>query len=242
MANRERSLGLTLKSVNDAARSVRAIASTDAIDSYGEIVEQDWDLKRYNANPVVLFAHNSRELPVGTASDVGVVGGRLECTITFGTTTRASEVWQSVRDGSLRALSVGFNPRKVRSEKRNGVDVYILSDNELFEISVVPVPANPEAVMRAKGAVADVGDDLEAAIQRKLAGDDDDVASDLRSVVAPLRSASADEIVAARRAYESASADFEASVQRKLAAQPRPEEPRERAPQPMGAWGELVSA
>lgn len=159
------SRGLLLRSVDDAKRSVDFIASTDAIDSYDEVVEQDWILDRYRANPVVLFGHNSRELPIGKSTRCEVVteNGRrqLECTIQFlsaKANPRAEEVWQSIKEGALRAVSVGFKPNDARFEKRNGVEVFVLSKNELHEISVVPIPANPEAVakMKAKAMAAAV--------------------------------------------------------------------------------------
>jgi HK97 family phage prohead protease len=148
-------------SINEAKRSVRVVASTTAIDSYSELVKQDWDLRRYRANPVVLYAHNAvglcgpaeDTLPIGYASDVAVVAGRLEATINFVSekaTPMAEMVWRGVLEGSLRAVSVGFRPGKTDTEYlADGSSVEVLSENDLFEISVVPLPANPEAVARS---------------------------------------------------------------------------------------------
>jgi HK97 family phage prohead protease len=149
-----RSIGLEVKTINESGRSIDCIASTETVDSYGDIVEQVWNLQRYLANPVVLFAHNSRELPIGHAENVRVESGALRARIIFATADanpKAEQVWQSVRQKTLRGVSVGFYPNAVREEKRDGRSVLVLSDNELHEISVVPVPANPDAVMRAPG-------------------------------------------------------------------------------------------
>lgn len=172
-------LALSVRTIDSASRSITAIASTDAVDAYGEIVDQGtWDLKRYESNPVVLFAHDSRELPIGRCTSVGVEGGQLKCRIQFLTpdaNPKAEQVWQAVRQGALRAISVGFIPREVREEKRDGRAVTVLSDNELLEISVVPIPANPEALMRARTApnvpasianiAANAGDELAAMLE-----------------------------------------------------------------------------
>lgn len=144
---------LRIKRAAKDARSIDVVASTDAIDSYGETVEQSWDLARYAANPVVLYAHNSRELPIGTARDVKVEGGVLVASIDFVSAEanpKAEQVWRLVQEGALRAVSVGFRPRTVRGEIRDGRSVTVLADNELHEISVVPIPANPEALARAR--------------------------------------------------------------------------------------------
>ncbi len=152
-----------LKTLNDEERTVDFIASTDALDSYEEVVEQDWNLKRFKKNPVVLFGHQSRDLPVGSCTRCEVVKAgdkmQLECTVKFADAAAnpmAEQVWQSVKQGTLRAVSVGFTPGDVRFEKRDGKGVYVLSKNELHEISVVPIPANPEALakMRSKARAA----------------------------------------------------------------------------------------
>lgn len=160
-----RTFGVSIKAgtLIESSRSVRVIASTDAIDSYGEIVDQSWILDRYTRNPTVLYNHARagglftstpavETLPIGFASDVAVVDGHLEATLNFvdeRATPMAEMVWQGVRQGSLRAVSVGFRPRDVKTEKVDDVEVYRLQNNELFEISVVPLPANSEAVAKS---------------------------------------------------------------------------------------------
>lgn len=152
-----RSHGLLIRAVRAESREADFVASTDTIDSYDEVVDQSWRLERFRANPVILFAHNSRDLPIGQATRVEVVNGQLECTVRFASekaNPMAEKVWQSVCEKTLRAVSVGFNPNDVRYEKRNGREVLVLADNELFEISVTPIPANPDALakMRARAA------------------------------------------------------------------------------------------
>jgi HK97 family phage prohead protease len=137
-------------SINEMARTVRVIASTDALDSYGEVVEQKWDLQRFMRNPVVLYNHDSRMRPIGKATECQVVNGRLEATIQLSkskSNAKAQEVWEDLNEGLINAVSVGFSPRSYREEMRSGVECLVLSDNELFEISFVPLPANPDAVV-----------------------------------------------------------------------------------------------
>lgn len=164
-----------IRSVNESERTVDFIASTDAIDSYGESVSQEnWQLDRYLANPVALFAHCSRELPIGHATRCEVVasGGKkqLECTIKFATAEAnplAEQVWQSLRQKTLRAVSVGFMPHTVRWEKRNDNEVYVLDDCELYEISVTPVPANPEALAKMRARARETATQATSATQRE---------------------------------------------------------------------------
>lgn len=149
---------------DETSRAFDFVFSSAAIDSYEEIVEQDWRLERFLKNPVVLWNHNiaargflssgppEAALPIGTAKNVRVEDGRLVGTIELvsGKASPMAEfVYNGLREGSLRATSVGFQPGDVRLEKRDGKHIYVLSQNELHEISIVPVPANPEAVLRA---------------------------------------------------------------------------------------------
>jgi HK97 family phage prohead protease len=142
--------GLRLCSFDEATRSVEVVASSDALDSYDEIVEQKWRLDRFASNPVVLFAHQSRELPIGRAEDYRMDSQKLKMRLFLATAEAnpvAEQVWQLMKQRILRGVSVGFRPHEVRVEMRDGRDVYVLSDNELMEVSVVPVPANPEGLV-----------------------------------------------------------------------------------------------
>jgi HK97 family phage prohead protease len=137
-------------------RTAEFVASTDAVDSHGDVVDQEsWQLAHFKANPIVLYGHNSRELPIGMATKVGVKNGQLEATIKFASAAanpRAEEVWQLVQEGVLRAVSVGFLPTDGRYEMRDGNEVFVWRSPVLKEISVVPVPANHEALARIKAA------------------------------------------------------------------------------------------
>jgi HK97 family phage prohead protease len=186
-----------LRTTRDAAREADFVCSTDAIDSYNEVVMQNWRLERFNQNPVALFGHDKSQLPIGQWKNVRVEGGQLVGTLKLASAAAnpLSEcVWNSIQEKTLRAVSVGFVPHKVGVESVDGDERVVLDDNELFEISVVPIPANPDAValMRARahgngsppfqraavhaqrdrfGRLADdAGDDLAALINARAAG------------------------------------------------------------------------
>lgn len=149
----------TIKRAGDTTeRVVDVIASTDTVDSYGDSIDQgSWKLERYAGNPVVLYAHNNRDLPIGTAEGVAVKDGALRCRIRFVTDDAnplAGNVWKLIEQGALRAVSVGFLPHTCRWEKRDDREVFVMADCELLEISVVPVPANPDALAQLRARAA----------------------------------------------------------------------------------------
>jgi HK97 family phage prohead protease len=155
-----RSFGVTVRALNTEERSVQVVVSTDSLDAHGDVVDQDWNLKRYKRNPVVLWSHNNSffsgpeaDLPIGYAKDVAVRDGQLEATLIFvdeKANPMAEKVWQGFRQKSLHAVSAGFRPHTVSREVDDDFEFYRLSDNELYEISVCPIPANPDAVAKSK--------------------------------------------------------------------------------------------
>lgn len=143
-------------SVDVEKRRVTFVASTEAVDSHGTVLVQDWDLRRFDANPVILWAHNATlgldELPIGRSVRHEVVNGALEVEVEFAgsdISPLAERVFQAYRQEFLRACSVGFNPRSYRWEMRDDREVLVLFDNELLELSCVPVGSNPDALARA---------------------------------------------------------------------------------------------
>ena len=147
---------LEIRGIEPAARSIDVVASTDALDSHQTRIDQSsWDLARYRRNPVVLWAHNQNgaQPPIGFSENVRVEGGALRARIQFvdgRANPMADQVWQGVQQKSIRGLSVGFRSKKTRVVKgtsgKSEDDVMILTDNELYEISFVPVPSNSEAL------------------------------------------------------------------------------------------------
>lgn len=147
-----------IKAADDSKRTAVVIASDETIDSYGEVIDaKSWQLERFrSAGAPVLFAHDSRSLPIGVAESVEVRDGRLIAKIRFASAEAnpvADQAWRLAKEGILRGVSVGFVPGRERVEKRNGLDVTVLYDSELREISLTPVQANPGAkVLEVKAA------------------------------------------------------------------------------------------
>lgn len=123
------------------------IASTGSVDRDGESINQDgWDLKNFLKNPVILAGHDWWSFPIGKATEIAVKDGQLMFSMIFATTEKGQEAYQLVKEGVLNAFSVGFMPKEW-----NPNDPDRIEKAELFEISLVSVPANPEAVVMAKG-------------------------------------------------------------------------------------------
>lgn len=126
------------------------VLSTDEVDRMGDIVEQNWDLSAFKANPIALYQHNS-DLPIGTWKNVKVVGGKLLGKLQLaaeGTSPLIDTVRSLVSQKILKAVSVGFQVEKYEPLKDG--DGYLLKNPSLHEVSLVSVPANASALAVAK--------------------------------------------------------------------------------------------
>ena len=132
------------------------VASTDDADRHGDTVALDgWQLDNYRRNPVLLWAHDYGQPPIGRASEVWRDGHALVARMEFAPTRFAQEVEGLYRQGYQRAVSVGFRPVRFeeRRDPRTGALLGIrFLEQELLEISAVPVPANGAALLQTNGS------------------------------------------------------------------------------------------
>lgn len=151
-------------------RQVRVVASDESVDRYGDIIRvRGWELKHFKENPVLLWAHDSGSPPIGNVPQVVKETERgapqlvaVAQLFPEGTYDFADLVGRIMEADGLRAVSVGFLPTKEPKPIRSKEDDYITGfefvGQELLELSVVPVPANPAALALAKGLQLDARD------------------------------------------------------------------------------------
>lgn len=132
------------------------IISTADIDRSGESIDQaGWDLSFYKLNPIVLWAHDYHQLPIGVTDEIGVnAQGQLVAKGRFAPAD-ANPFAQQVRKlydlKIVRTTSVGFIVEEAEGN--------LIRKSQLLEFSFVPVPCNPYALSLAKAQ--ELGIDLE---------------------------------------------------------------------------------
>src|SRR6056300_1734180 len=135
----------SLGETEDGGLDIKGSASTNALDRAGDIIEPEaWvkgGLDNFKNNPVILFNHDYNR-PIGRAKDVSVTENGLELTARI--SKSAGEIKDLIKDGVLGAFSVGFKVKD--AEYMTETDGYKIKDAELFEVSVVTVPCNQNAV------------------------------------------------------------------------------------------------
>lgn len=125
--------------------------STGAVDRDGDTIDpKGWILDNYKQSPVVLFGHDYSSLPVAKATNIYSTDKALIAEVEFpekGVYPFADTVHDMVKAGFLNATSVGFagiEANKSKDRERG----YDFTKQELLEFSIVPVPANPEALIQ----------------------------------------------------------------------------------------------
>lgn len=159
-----------VRSIDEDARTATFVAATEngveTIFGREHLRLSGMDLGRFKRNPVVLDTHNRFEAGavIGRAA-IKTKGRELLAEITFAETERAEEVWQLVNQGFLKALSIGFRalPGGVQvleegehsgtGQNRIEGPARVIKKSELFEVSVVPVPADADALRRTLAGV-----------------------------------------------------------------------------------------
>ena len=138
-----------VRSVDAESRTVELAFSSEAeVDRWFgvEILDHNPDsvrLDRMRAGAALLVNHNWDD-QVGVIESVSIDADRRgRAVVRFGRSARAEEIFQDVKDGIRKLVSVGYRVnRAVLAEERENTDVWRIVDWEPFEISLVSVPAD----------------------------------------------------------------------------------------------------
>ena len=111
-----------------------------------------WDLKNFKKNPVILWSHDYYRPAIGKAKSTRVKDANLIGKIQFSSREVdpfASMIEGKVREGILSAGSVGFKALKIEYiEDEKDPTRLIMRKQELYEFSIVNVPALPAAMVQ----------------------------------------------------------------------------------------------
>lgn len=125
--------------------SYRVTITTGIQDRQGQVIKSDGaKVDNYMRNPVVLWAHQYTTLPVGKTTNIAPGQNAVDADFQFappGVNAFADEVHRAWDAGLLNAVSVGIIPLEWEDAKT-------VKTWELLEFSIVPIPANQEALRR----------------------------------------------------------------------------------------------
>lgn len=128
---------------------IEGYANTTDKDRHSDIILQEaWSkggLDNYLKNPIILAFHDHSK-PIGMMVDyfLDSKGFKIVAEIS----KAAGQVYDLVKEGILRSFSVGFMVKDADYDPNT--DLFVVKDLELFEVSVVSVPANPNSVFSVR--------------------------------------------------------------------------------------------
>ena len=135
--------------VDVASRTVDlAFASSYPVErwDYREILDmQGMSMARVGSGrAALLMDHNTRD-QVGVIEAVSIGSDNVaRAKVRFSQSARGQEIFQDVQDGIRSLVSVGYTVNEVRFDgTKDGLDEYLVTSWEPYEISIVSVPADP---------------------------------------------------------------------------------------------------
>jgi len=184
--------GVEIVKAEDGAKGVPNVvpvfASTDAVDRYGDVINQaGWELGDFKANPVIPYAHDYSGNIVARGANIetmvrtpsGSMGLKMDLVFDMNLEQGAT-IARQFRDGFLRGVSVGFKPLSMTpraslpdDHPAKGDTGFYIERASLLELSIAPVPVNQEALalraMATKNAAG--GDTIAIKMLEAIRGD-----------------------------------------------------------------------
>ncbi len=149
---------------SDGERWITAWATTPDEDLEGDVVVPTG--AQYTL-PLPLLAYHRHDAPVGvvTEAHVSEQGIRIRAKLSKGVQL-AEELWTLIRDGAVAAVSIGFHALKAKPRASGGM---LFEAWRWLELSLTPVPANPNArIIHVGKAIAYAAEDRAADVAPKV--------------------------------------------------------------------------
>src|SRR5215510_7450635 len=135
---------LTVKAVDEDARTITGMATTPAPDRLNDVVEPRG--AQFNLPIPLLWQHDSHQ-PIGqvTAAKVTKAGIEIVAKIAKGVTDEIDRQWRLIKAGLVPGLSIGFMPLEHEPIPKTKGSRFTKWD--WLELSTVTVPANQAATI-----------------------------------------------------------------------------------------------
>lgn len=136
------------------SRSAVFRASTPALDRHGTVVRSEGiRTDNFQRNPVFGWGHDlydgaSIRSIIGRVIGFDQTSEHLDVEVEFATADvnpDAEMAYRMVKGQYLSMVSIGFMPINAGFQTVEGRELYVYDEVDLLEVSLVPIPANPEA-------------------------------------------------------------------------------------------------
>lgn len=136
--------------------TITFVLSDQGLNSQGfRVLTSGADLQQFQKNPVMLYCHDGRMLPIGTWQNIRTEGDRLLADAVFDLDDPfAAQVARKVEKGIIRCCSIGFDIIEVSTDQAlllPGQALPTVTRWRLMECSICAIGANPAAMKLQAG-------------------------------------------------------------------------------------------
>lgn len=136
------------------SKTKRVRISNESLNSYGtRVLTAGMNVEQYNRNPVLLYMHERGQV-IGYVKDLKVEGEEVTGELMFDEATelsqRCKKQWEF---GSLKMVSAGIDILELSEDPKHlvqGQTSPTISKSKLFEVSLVDIGANDDAIVLQK--------------------------------------------------------------------------------------------
>ena len=136
------------------SKTKRVRISNESLNSYGtRVLTAGMSVEQYNRNPVLLYMHERGQV-IGYVKDLKVEGDEVTGELMFDEATelsqRCKKQWEF---GSLKMVSAGIDILELSEDPKHLVEGQTsptISKSKLFEVSLVDIGANDDAIVLQK--------------------------------------------------------------------------------------------
>ncbi len=136
------------------SKTKRVRISNESLNNYGtRVLTSGMNVDQYNRNPVLLYMHERGQV-IGYVKDLRVEGDEVTGELMFDEATelsqRCKKQWEF---GSLKMVSVGIDILELSEDPKHlvqGQTCPTISKSKLFEVSLVDIGANDDAIVLRK--------------------------------------------------------------------------------------------
>lgn len=138
--------------------TLEATITTSSVDRHNESIDTTGiNTDNYMSNPVVLYGHDYDGLPIGKTLKLTEMKNKIKARFQLAVNEYpfAATVYKMIQGGYLNAVSIGGLVREWSD------DYSTILKMDMVEFSVVPVPANSEAVITSRSLEEITGKNVE---------------------------------------------------------------------------------
>ena len=136
------------------SKTKRVRISNESLNSYGtRVLTAGMNVDQYNRNPVLLYMHQRGQV-IGCVKDLRVEGDEVTGELVFDEATELSQRCKKQYEfGSLKMVSVGIDILELSEDPKllvQGQTSPTIAKSKLFEVSLVDIGANDDAIVLQK--------------------------------------------------------------------------------------------